>query len=335
MNTFKAVHLIKADDDHEITTSVLPSTESDLSPGDVMVRVAYSSLNFKDALASQPKTGVIKQYPLIAGIDFSGTVISSTNPNFKKGDSVIATGYDIGVSHSGGLSEIARVPGEWLVPLPHSLTLKESMIIGTAGYTAALAIDALEAHGLTPSQTVLITGATGGVGSLALAMLKAKGYQHLTAVSRKTNDDARSYLSQQGASTIITPNDLTEDKVRPLMKQEYDAVIDTVGGPLLTAILPRVRYGGSLALCGNAGGIQLTTTVLPFILRHVQLLGIDSVHTPYDKRQHIWQRLATDLKPAQLERAVQATISLEEVPRAMNDLLNGQMTGRYLVTLNP
>ncbi|MDH6363289.1 acrylyl-CoA reductase (NADPH) [Enterococcus sp. PF1-24] len=304
-------------------------TNNDLPDGDVTIQIAYSGVNFKDALASIEKGGVIRNYPMTPGIDASGTVIDSQHPNFQVGDEVIVTSYGFGVTHPGGYSEIQRIPAEWIVPLPAGLSLKAAMVLGTAGFTAALAVAAIEEAGLTTDSRIVITGASGGVGSMALAMLHKLGYQNLTAVTRKSS--AHSWLTALGAAEIVTPEALIPEKLKALAKQEYDFAIDTVGGKLAEALIPSLQYGGSMALCGNASGIQLQTTVLPFILRGVNLLGIDSVNTPMNKRKAIWHRLATDLNVT--ENLKVNEVGFNELPIVFDSLLTGTHEGRSIVKI--
>lgn len=305
------------------------STEQ-LPQGTVTIQVAYSGVNYKDALASLEKGGVIRNYPMVPGIDASGVVLESEDARFTKGQEVIVTSYGFGVSHPGGYSEIQRVPAEWVVPLPKELSLKEAMVFGTAGFTAALAVQGIENAGAARESRIAITGASGGVGSIALAMLAKLGFQNLTAVSRK--DAAKTWLTDLGATEIVAPAELIPEKLKPLAKQTFDYVIDTVGGQLAESLIPSIQYGGSMALCGNASGIKLQTTVLPFILRGVNLLGIDSVNTPMEKRLAIWQRLATDLNVA--DKIKVNDITFDELPATFDALLAGEHEGRSVVKIS-
>lgn len=326
----KEFHSLIVSNEPQFKVELKNFTAAELPQGEVTLRIAYSSINYKDALALTEKGGVLRSYPMIPGIDASGVVVESKDDRFCPGDKVIITSYGFGVSRPGGYSELQRVPADWLVKLPQNLTLKESMALGTAGFTAALSVQAIEEAGATPDSRVLITGASGGVGSTALAMLHQLGYTCLSAVSRKP--EAREELTKLGADQIISPVELLPEKVKPLAKQQYDYVIDTVGGKLLAAILPMVCYGGAAALCGNAGGIQLNTTVLPFILRGVKLLGIDSVNTPMAQRIKLWQRLATDLNVSSQIKVQE--VLLEEVPAIAQTLLEGTHTGRTIVKID-
>lgn len=301
-----------------------------LPQGEVTIQVVYSGVNYKDALASIEKGGVIRNYPMVPGIDASGVVLESEDERFTKGQEVIVTSYGFGVSQPGGYSEIQRVPAEWVVPLPKELSLKDAMILGTAGFTAALAVQGIENAGATKESRIAITGASGGVGSIALAMLAKQGYQNLTAISRK--DTAKAWLTDLGATEIVTPSELIPEKLKPLAKQNFDYVIDTVGGQLAESLIPSIQYGGSMALCGNASGIKLQTTVLPFILRGINLLGIDSVNTPMEKRLAIWQRLATDLNVA--DKIKVNDVAFDELPEVFGTLLAGEHEGRSVVKIS-
>jgi acrylyl-CoA reductase (NADPH) len=294
----------------------------DLGEGDVVVRVAYSSVNYKDALATIPKGQVARISPLVPGIDLAGTVLDG-------GEEVLAHGYDIGVAHHGGYAEYARVPRDWVVPLPEGLSARQAMAIGTAGFTAALSVARLEHHGVAPGDgPVLVTGATGGVGSTAVSILAARGYE----VVASTGKDAREYLESLGASEIVARAD-NEGDGKPLGKQRWAAAVDSVGGAVLAGILPQIRYGGAVAASGLTAGIALESTVMPFILRSVALLGVDSVQAPMDERAEIWRRLADgdDLRPPQLDDAITREISLDELEPALDSILKGGLTGRTVV----
>jgi putative YhdH/YhfP family quinone oxidoreductase len=305
----------------------LVKNNTDNFPTDtVTVKVSYAGINYKDALAFHPKTGVLRSYPMTPGIDLVGEVTKSPDGKFPIGTKVIGTSYGIGVSLSGGFSEYQSIPADWLVPLPAPLSEKEAMVIGTAGLTAGMAVEALEKHGLNTQSKVLVTGATGGVGSFALAILQQLGIANVTALSRK--EEATDYLASLGAKALA-PSALFPEKTRPLDKQLFDYVIDTVGGDQLTQILPLLSYGGSVALCGNAGGVKFSTTVLPFILRGVNLLGIDSAEYPMAQRVALWQRFATDWRVTE-ELAV-TEVALPDVLSATESLLNGTHIGRSVV----
>jgi acrylyl-CoA reductase (NADPH) len=329
MEKFSGLVVNKQED--TVTYTVEPLTVDQLSPGEVLIEVAYSSVNFKDSLAVKANGGVIRQYPMIPGIDLSGTIVSSTDERFAVGQEVLVTGYGTGVSHTGGFAEYARIPADWLVPLPQGLGLKDAMIIGTAGFTAALSIDQLEKHGLVKNKeaVICVTGASGGVGSLAIAMLSQLGYKNVIALSRKKA--ASEQLKQLGASQVLLLEDFLPEKSKPLAKQTIDFAIDATGGEVTSTLLAQLRYGGSIALSGNAAGVTLNTTVLPFILRGVHLLGIDSVNVSMEERLQIWSRLATDLNICQ--QALTNETTLAELPAALAQLQAGTHIGRTIVKL--
>lgn len=330
MENFLALVVKKTDEN--ILSIIENISLNDLSVGEVLIKVSYSSVNFKDSLATNKNGGVIRNYPMIPGIDLSGIVVESEDPRYSKGQKVLVTGYGLGVSHTGGFSEFARVPGDWIVPLPANLTLKEAMIIGTAGLTAALSVIALEKQGLALNKeaAILITGASGGVGSLALAMLKQLGYKNITALSRKKM--ASPQLAELGANKVILLDEFIPEKVKPLGKQLFDYAIDTTGGNITAAILPQMNYDGSIALSGNAAGIDLSTTVLPFILRGIKLIGIDSVSVTMEKRIEIWQRLATDLNIT--THAIVNETDLISLPNIFRALQAGTHIGRTIVKIS-
>lgn len=283
--TYRRLRVIN---DETLHTEIESFTKPEIKENEVLVKVNYSGINYKDALATRPNTGVLREYPMTPGIDLAGTIIESKDKKFQSGDEVLVTGFGLGVKHDGGLSDVQVVPASWVVHLPEGLSAKQAMIFGTAGFTAALAVDALQTHGLNGESRVLVTGATGGVGGFALHFLKQIGCKEITALSRK--EDQQDYLQQLGATAVLSPAELFPEKARPLNKQLFDFVIDTVGGDTLAQVLPFINYGGSVALCGNAGGIKLSTTVLPFILRGVNLLGIDSVEASMEQRQKLWKK---------------------------------------------
>lgn len=301
-----------------------------LSPGDTLIEVSYSSMNYKDMLALQPKGGVIREYPMIPGIDLAGTIISSESPDFKAGDEVLINSYGLGTVHTGGLSQSARVPHEWLVKLPENLSLKEAMIYGTAGFTAALSIDALEKHGMTldDQPEILVTGATGGVGSIATRILHQIGYQNITATIRK--EDQVEKAKKLGATKILDTREI-EFNNRPLNKRQYDFVVDTVGGELAADILSKVSNDGSVAISGNAGGIKLETTVLPFILRGINLLGINSVEISHDDRVRMWDKLANEWYV--IQDLHYQEVALEDIGRVAEELKSGSHLGRTIVNV--
>jgi len=284
-----------------------------------LVHVAWSSVNYKDALATIAKGQVARISPLIPGIDLAGTL--------DDGSEVLAHGYELGVSHHGGYAERARVPEEWLVPLPDGLSARQAMAIGTAGYTAARCVIALEEAGVGPQDgPVLVTGASGGVGSTAVDILAARGYEVVAASA----GDA-SYLRSLGAAEVISREDAAGDASRPLEKSRWAGAVDCVGGDVLAGVIRSLRYGAAVAACGNTGGVKLPTTVLPFILRGVSLLGVDSVQTPIEDRRETWRRLADDLRPPHLEDAIAREVSLDELDGVLTAILKGEVQGRTVV----
>ncbi|UXR78093.1 MULTISPECIES: oxidoreductase [unclassified Staphylococcus] len=326
MQSFKSYVLTTTEEG--TTAGFKTLTFDDLSEGDVTVQVHYSSINYKDMLATQPSNKIIRQYPRIPGIDFSGIVIESQHPNFQKGDRVLATGYDIGVSHDGGFSEVARVKGDWLVPLPDNLTLEEAMIIGTAGYTAALSVSALEQNGLSPEKgPVLVRGASGGVGTMAIMMLHRLGYDIIASSSLTEQFEVFQTI---GASQCIDRIDELTSKA--LHKTEWQGVIDPVGGSSLGEVLKRIHPSGAIALSGNAGGASFESSVFPFILRGVRLIGIDSVYTPMPYRQSIWDRLATDLKPDHLH-TVKQVVPFDKLTDAIKSFNTPSHQGRMIIDM--
>ncbi|MDL4839015.1 NADPH:quinone oxidoreductase family protein [Aquibacillus rhizosphaerae] len=328
VETFKAFKLRQQD--NEFTSQIEKMTLPELPTSDVLIRVHYSSVNYKDGLASTPKSTIVKQYPFVPGIDLAGVVEESNDDRFNKGDKVIATSYEIGVSHFGGFSEYASIPADWIVPLPEGLTLKEAMVYGTAGFTAALSIQRLEENGVTPNKgNVLVTGATGGVGTLAIAMLNKLGYQVTASTGKLSSMD---FLKQLGATNVITREDVYEEKVPALAKQHWAAAVDPVGGQTLASMLSKINYGGSVAVSGLTGGTSVPTTVFPFILRGVSLIGIDSVYCPMNIRKKIWDRMANDLKPENMG-SLTKEIHLEELSTSLNNILEGKSLGRTVVNL--
>ncbi len=303
---------------------------SDLPAGEVLIKVAYSSVNYKDGLASIPDGKIVRTYPFVPGIDMSGVVAESNDPHFKSGDKVIATSYDIGVSHFGGYSEYARVKAAWVVPLPTGLTLKEAMILGTAGFTAALSVHQLEKNDLKPQHgPVLVTGATGGVGSTGIAILKRLGYSVTASTGKTENHD---YLQQLGASAIISRAETSAESTRPMEKERWAGSIDAVGGSTLAYLIRSTKIGGSIAASGNTGGPNVSTTVFPFILRGVNLLGIDSANCPMELRRQVWEHLASDYKPANID-LIGHEKTFEELPQALATILKGGMKGRAVINI--
>ncbi|MFJ7366458.1 acryloyl-CoA reductase [Peribacillus frigoritolerans] len=326
---FDALVVNKQDD--QFTVNIQQLSLDDLPQGEVLIRVHYSGVNYKDSLAAIPNGNIVSSYPIVPGIDMAGVVVSSEDSRFKEGDEVIATSYGIGVSQSGGYSQFARVPAEWIVPLPDGLTLKEAMIIGTAGFTAALSVLRLEENNLTPGQgSVLVTGATGGVGSFAVSILSKLGYSVEASTGKESE---HGYLKAIGAATIVSREDVYDGKLRALGKQKWSGAVDPVGGEPLASVLSQIKYGGAVAVSGLTAGTSLPATVFPFILRGVNLLGIDSVNCPMDTRLKVWHRLATDFKLEDLERLVQQEITLEELPGVLPTLLKGEARGRTIVKL--
>jgi acrylyl-CoA reductase (NADPH) len=327
--SFKALVVNRTEDTFSV--QIQPLSIQELPEADVLIKVAYSGINYKDGLATSPDGKIVRSYPFVPGIDLAGVVVSSKDPRFQEGDEVIATSYEIGVSHFGGYSEYARIPGDWIVPLPKGLTLKESMVYGTAGFTAALSIQRLEENGLTPDQgKVLVTGATGGVGSLAVSMLAKKGYEVVASTGKATEHN---YLSNLGAKEMISREEVHSGKIKALDKQLWAGAVDPVGGETLAAIVSKLAYRGSVAVSGLTGGSNVPATIFPFILRGVNILGIDSVYCPMELRKLTWERMATDLKPDNLTDAVKEEITLEQLPEALPTILAGQARGRYIVKM--
>jgi NADPH2:quinone reductase len=312
-----------------VSGRVVAASLDDLGEGAVVIKAAFSSVNYKDALAGTGAGKIMRRFPLTGGIDVAGTVESSTDPRVKAGDEVIVHGYDLGVAQDGGYAGYVRVPADWVVPVPDGLSLFESMAIGTAGFTAGLSLVEMERNGLAPGNgPVIVTGATGGVGSLAVQCLAARGYQ-VTALTGKPQE--ADYLHALGASQILDRGEL-QMGTRPLEKSTWAGAVDVIGGATLAWLTRTMMYGACIASSGLTGGTELNTTVLPFILRAVKLLGIDSVMCPMATRREVWRRLATDLKPARLSQIAQQ-IALDGLPSAFEALLQGRVRGRYVVDL--
>jgi acrylyl-CoA reductase (NADPH) len=327
MERFKALRVFE--DAGKISSRLVDASIDELSPGDVVIRAAYSTVNYKDALAATGKGKIIRRFPQIGGIDVSGTVASSADDRFKTGDPVLVTGYDLGQAHDGGYAAYVRVPANWIVPIPHSLTLSDAMAIGTAGFTAGLSVVEMERNGLTPSMgPVIVTGATGGVGSIAVQNLAAAGYK-VTALTGKEQE--ADYLRTLGASDVVARGTL-QMGTRPLEKSTWAGAVDPVGGDILAWLTRTMMYGGCIASSGLTAGAELHTTVMPFILRGVKLLGIESSMCPMDRRLEVWNRLATDLKPQHLKTMAQE-IGLDDLPGAFETLLRGGARGRYVVKI--
>jgi acrylyl-CoA reductase (NADPH) len=328
MNPFQALRVF--DENGKVTPRVTEVSLSELSPGEVVVQTAYSSVNYKDALAATGTGGkIIRSYPRIAGIDATGTVISSADGRYKAGDEVICTSYEFGVGHDGGWSQVCRVPADWVVPLPKGLSLFEAAALGVAGYTAGLAMEALELNGMVPGNgKVLVTGATGGVSTLAIEMLAQKGY---TVVAATGKEAEAPFLRKLGAAEVL-PRQKLEMGTRPLEKGLWAAAFDSVGGEQLAWLTRTMQPDGLIAAYGNAGGIELKTTVLPFILRGVRLIGVNSGETPMPLRRKIWGRLAADLKPRHLNE-IAHIITLADLPGYFERMLKGSIKGRAVVKL--
>lgn len=321
--------LLLEQQDGKTLVSVQTLDESRLPEGDVTVDVHWSSLNYKDALAITGKGKIIRNFPMIPGIDFAGTVRTSEDPRFHAGQEVLLTGWGVGENHWGGLAEQARVKGDWLVAMPQGLDARKAMIIGTAGFTAMLCVMALEDAGVRPQDgEIVVTGASGGVGSTAVALLHKLGYQVVAVSGRESTHE---YLKSLGASRILSRDEFAES--RPLEKQLWAGAIDTVGDKVLAKVLAQMNYGGCVAACGLAGGFTLPTTVMPFILRNVRLQGVDSVMTPPARRAQAWQRLVADLPESFYTQAAKE-ISLAEAPKFAEAIINNQIQGRTLVKVN-
>jgi acrylyl-CoA reductase (NADPH) len=325
---FMALVVHKSETD--FTLGIKNVSFNELPAGEVLIKVAYSSINYKDGLTSIPDGKIVRSYPFIPGIDLAGVVVSSEDPRYKEGDQVIATSYEIGVSHYGGYSEYARIPADWIVPLPQNLSLKEAMIYGTAGLTAALSVQRLEENGLTPEKgKVLVTGATGGVGSIAVGILAKRGYDVVASTGKSSERD---YLHKLGAKEVVSREEVYNGKIKALDKQLWAGCVDPVGGESLAAVLSKILYNGSVAVSGLTGGGNVPATVFPFILRGINLLGIDSVYCPMDVRKPLWERMANDFKPEVLN-SISKEISLEELPQTLPIILQGQARGRFIVKI--
>lgn len=327
---FNALVVRKGEDGK--TSAKVESVDIDaLGEGNVIVDVEYSTVNYKDGLCIGPGGGLVRNYPHIPGIDFAGTVASSQDERYKAGDKVVLTGWRVGEVHSGGYAQKARVNADWLVPLPDGLSSEQAMAIGTAGFTSMLAVMALEAHGLTPENgPVLVTGASGGVGSVATAILANLGYEVAAVTGRAETED---YLRALGASQIVPRDSLNEAIKRPLESETWAGCVDAVGGVMLARVLGQMKHSASVAAVGLAGGAELPATVVPFLLRGVNLLGIDSVMQPYENRVRAWQRLAKDLPFDKLENMI-VPATLNDLPTLGRDILKGQVRGRVVVDVN-
>ena len=329
MSLFKALVLQQGDD--AVTAEIRELSHDQLPVGDVEIAVEYSSLNYKDGLVLNGLGGLVKDYPHVPGIDYAGTITHSSHANFKEGDSVVGTGFRVGEIRWGGYAQQIRVSGDWLVPLPENLTSKNAMGLGAAGLSAAIALQTLETHGLKPEQgEVLVTGASGGVGSFAVALLAKLGYTAVATTGRLQNID---YLKELGASEVIPRSELAEASNKPLESARWAACIDSVGGTTLARVLAQMQYGASVAAIGLAGGTKLETTVIPFLLRGVNLLGIDSVYYPIERRAEAWQRLAQTIPRAVID-AITSEAALEDLPRLGKDILEGKVKGRVVIDVN-
>uniref|UniRef100_Q0HUI6 Alcohol dehydrogenase, zinc-binding domain protein n=1 Tax=Shewanella sp. (strain MR-7) TaxID=60481 RepID=Q0HUI6_SHESR len=322
--------LVLTQEDSRINARVAQISETDLPEGEVLVDVAYSSLNYKDGLAVTGAGKIIRQFPMVPGIDFAGVVNQSNDPRYQAGDQVILTGWGVGENHWGGMAQKARVKADWLVSMPQNCDPAKAMMIGTAGLTAMLCVQALEQAGVTPqSGDILVTGASGGVGSVAVTLLANAGYRVIACSGRVEQNTP--LLLQLGAAEVIDRRELEQD-AKPLEAQRWAGVVDTVGNKILAKALAQIQYGGAAAICGLAGGFALPTTVMPFILRGVNLLGIDSVYCPFEKRKAAWEAVVKAL-PAHFYQQACQQISLTEVPDFANKIIQGQVTGRVLVRL--
>lgn len=323
--------VVEKDADGKTRAAVQTLQETQLPEGEVTVAVEYSTVNYKDGLCIGPGGGLVRSYPHVPGIDFAGTVETSSDPRYSPGDKVVLTGWRVGEAYWGGYAQKARVKADWLVPLPDGLTTRQAMAVGTAGFTSMLAVMALEAHGLKPGDgPVLVTGAAGGVGSIAVALLAKLGHE-VAAVTGRPETDA--YLRDLGASQIVPRETLNETVKRPLESETWAGCVDAVGGAMLARVLGQMKYRCSVAAVGLAGGAGLPATVIPFLLRGVNLLGIDSVLQPYDNRLVAWQRIAQDLPMEKLEAMIQPA-TLADLPQLGADILKGQVKGRVVVDVN-
>lgn len=331
MTTFRAF-LVEKNEDGTFTRSVVDRELDDLPAGELLIDVKFSSLNYKDALSAIGNPGVTRSYPHTPGIDAAGTILESSVANYTAGDEVVVIGFDLGMNTSGGFSERVRVPAAWAVPLPQGLSLEEAMILGTAGFTAALSIHKLERAGMSPEGgPILVSGATGGVGSVAIKLLDQLGYEP-HAVTGK--EDQHEFLRSIGAREILSREDLEAGGDRPLLKELWGGVVDTVGGGMLFNAIKGLRYGQSAAACGLVNSPNIPATVLPFILRHVNLLGIDSVELPLSKKIEIWDKLAGVWKLTGLTELKKSTLSLNTLSEAIETILDGEMVGRGVVDLS-
>jgi putative YhdH/YhfP family quinone oxidoreductase len=328
MTTLKAYRIFN--EDGKVAGRFTDMKLDELGAGDVVIKVAYSSVNFKDALAATGAGKIIRRFPCVGGVDLSGTVVESADARFRKADAVIATSYDIGVAHDGGYAEYARIPAGWVVPMPKGLDLFEAMALGTAGFTAALAVERMEHEGLKPaSGPVIVTGATGGVGSIAVDILSACGYRVVALTGKEAESD---YLKRIGAAEIMLRSSLDLSRIKPLDKATWAGAVDNLGGDVLSWIASTMQVGGTLASIGLAASHAFNTTVMPFILRGVSLLGVDSVNTPMGLREKVWRRLGTDLKPRRLQ-SIATTVNFADLPGVFEKVMKAQVRGRTVVKI--
>ena len=333
MKTFRAFRVEESENGH--TGSIQQRSLADLPEGDVLIQVEYSSLNYKDALSISGNRGVTRQYPHTPGIDAAGTVVESSNPTFQAGDPVLVMGYDLGMNTDGGLSEYIRVPANWIVHRPDTLDAETAMVFGTAGFTAAMSVDTLLQVGIAPSQgSVLVTGATGGVGIIAVHLLKNLGFDVVALTGKMQHSD---FLKALGAKAVLHRDAVLENAKRPMKAPQWAAAVDTVGGDILGNLIKSIQYGGSVACCGMVAGHELHTSVFPFILRGINLLGVDSVELPLDVKKDIWNTIGRQWQFPNLselkQRAIQV-IGLDGVAEAVNTMLSGQHVGRYVVKVH-
>lgn len=327
MNRFNAYRIFE--ESGQVSARLVEVGLDDLDPGEVLIKNSHSSVNYKDALAATGTGKIIRRFPLVGGIDVAGTVAASSDTRFREGDAVLVTGYGMGVEHDGGYAEYSRVPGDWVVPLPHGLNAFDAMAIGTAGFTAALAITRMEQNGLKPANgPVAVTGASGGVGSVAVDILAGLGYE-VAAISGK--DDQHEYLRRLGAKQVLSRHTLEMGK-KPLEKAIWAGAVDPVGGEMLAWLTRTMKPHGSIANCGLTGGIELHTTVMPFILRGANLLGIDSVQCPMETRRDVWERLAGNMRLRHLKEMTR-TVSFDQLPEIFEALLKGAIKGRVVVKI--
>jgi len=328
---FNALVVNKDEESGKTSAAVEQISIDQLPEGNVVVNVEYSTVNYKDGLCIGPGGGLVREYPHVPGIDFAGIIESSDDPRYSAGDSVVLTGWRVGEVHWGGYAQKARVNADWLVPLPSGLSSRQAMAVGTAGFTAMLAVMALEDHGLKPDQgPVLVTGAAGGVGSVATAILANLGYEVAAVTGRPETEE---YLRGLGATQIVPREEINETVKRPLERETWAGCVDAVGGDMLARVLGQMKYGGSVSAVGLAGGAGLPATVIPFLLRGVNLLGIDSVMQPYDNRLRAWERIAKDLPMDKLEAMIHPA-TLGDLPALGKDILKGQVKGRIVVDVN-